>query len=144
MTRRRMVLRPVLLLLLFLLGAAVCMAFADGVRCSGGAVRIVNGRLHNQADGSSLTYECYCPLSATAEQPGPGVLLLPGNGENGLFYAAELARRGAVVLIPEEYTTGEHGGCLALCGEPEGCRSVACGYGYRAEGSGAALGQHHR
>lgn len=145
MTRRRMVLRPVLLLLLFLLGAAVCMAFADGVRCSGGAVRIVNGRLHNQADGSSLTYECYCPLSATAEQPGPGVLLLPGNGENGLFYAAELARRGAVVLIPEEYTTGEHGGAaaaywllsqqpnvdggrLALCGEPEGCRSVAARY----------------
>ena len=54
-------------------------------------------------------YKLYTPKTATAETPAPGVLLLHGyqnDHETCAAYAIKLARRGAVVLCPDEYGHG--------------------------------------
>lgn len=95
------------LLAVLLCAAIVCMAFADGIQRSGGAVEITDGQLTTQ-DGI-LTYKLYSPLSATDTHKAPGVLLLHGyqnDHETCAAYAIELARRGAVVLALDEYGHG--------------------------------------
>ena len=95
------------LLAVLLCAAIVCMAFADGIQRSGGAVEITDGRLTTQ-DGT-LTYKLYTPLTATDTHKAPGVLLLHGyqnDHETCAAYAIELARRGAVVLALDEYGHG--------------------------------------
>ena len=97
----------VILLALLLCGALVCMAFADGLQRSGGAVNVTDGVL--QTESGSLTYKLYTPLTATEAQKAPGVLLLHGyqnDHETCAAYAIELARRGAVVLALDEYGHG--------------------------------------
>ena len=97
----------VILLALLLCGALVCMAFADGLQRSGGAVHVTDGVL--QTESGSLTYKLYTPLTATEAQKAPGVLLLHGyqnDHETCAAYAIELARRGAVVLALDEYGHG--------------------------------------
>ncbi len=51
------------ILLALLCGALVCMAFADGLQRSGGAVNVTDGVL--QTESGSLTYKLYTPLTAT-------------------------------------------------------------------------------
>ena len=54
-------------------------------------------------------YKLYTPKTVTAEPPAPGVLLLHGyqnDHETCAAYAIKLARRGAVVLCPDEYGHG--------------------------------------
>lgn len=95
------------LLAVLLCAAIACMAFADGIQHSGGAVVISDGRLHTE-DGT-LTYKLYRPLTATSDHKAPGVLLLHGyqnDHETCAAYAIELARRGAVVLALDEYGHG--------------------------------------
>lgn len=95
------------LLAVLLCAAIACMAFADGIQHSGGAVEIMDGRLHTE-DGT-LTYKLYHPLTATSDHKAPGVLLLHGyqnDHETCAAYAIELARRGAVVLALDEYGHG--------------------------------------
>lgn len=95
------------LLAVLLCAAIACMAFADGIQHSGGAVEIMDGRLHTE--NGTLTYKLYSPLTATGTHKAPGVLLLHGyqnDHETCAAYAIELARRGAVVLALDEYGHG--------------------------------------
>ena len=95
------------LLAVLLCAAIACMAFADGIQRSGGAVEIMDGRLHTE--NGTLTYKLYSPLTATSDHKAPGVLLLHGyqnDHETCAAYAIELARRGAVVLALDEYGHG--------------------------------------
>lgn len=95
------------LLAVLLCAAIACMAFADGIQHSGGAVEIMDGRLHTE--NGTLTYKLYSPLTATSDHKAPGVLLLHGyqnDHETCAAYAIELARRGAVVLALDEYGHG--------------------------------------
>lgn len=95
------------LLAVLLCAAIACMVFADGIQRSGGAVEIMDGRLHTE--NGTLTYKLYSPLTATSTHKAPGVLLLHGyqnDHETCAAYAIELARRGAVVLALDEYGHG--------------------------------------
>ncbi len=87
--------------------ATVLMFFANGIQHGNGTIEITDGTIP-AADGS-LTYKMYRPVSATAENRAPAVLLLHGyqnDHETCAAYAIELARRGAVVLCLDEYGHG--------------------------------------
>ncbi len=101
--------QTVSLVMLILLIAAVflCMALADNIQRDNGAIVVTEGVIASEA--GDLSYKLYTPVTATAENPAPGVLLLHGyqnDHETCGAYAIELARRGAVVLTIDEYGHG--------------------------------------
>ena len=93
--------------------ASICMALADGIQKDHGNVEIIDGKI-DVLPGFGireryLAYKLYKPVSATAENRAPAVLLLHGyqnDHETCAAYAIELARRGAVVLCLDEYGHG--------------------------------------
>ena len=96
-------------IVLALLLAAVfgCMIAADGIQRDGGSIDVTEGWI--ETDVGNLMYKLYTPVTATADNPAPGVLLLHGyqnDHETCAAYAVELARRGAVVLCLDEYGHG--------------------------------------
>ena len=99
--------RSAIWLLVLLCGIFGCMMFAHGIQTDHGAVAVTDGFI-DTAEGR-LTYKLYTPVTATAENPAPGVLLLHGyqnDHETCGAYAIELARRGAVVMALDEYGHG--------------------------------------
>ena len=87
--------------------ATVLMFLADGIQKDHGNIEILDGTI--PAEDGYLTYKMYKPVSATAENKAPAVLLLHGyqnDHETCAAYAVELARRGAVVLCLDEYGHG--------------------------------------
>ncbi len=84
------------------------MAAANAVQTAGGSIRVTEGVIEASAVGS-IAYKLYTPVTATAANKAPGVLLLHGyqnDHETCAAYAIELARRGAVVLAIDEYGHG--------------------------------------
>ena len=99
--------RYLILLLALLFGAAGCMMVAHGIQIDHGNVAVSDGVI--ETDLGSMTYKLYVPVTATADNPAPGVLLLHGyqnDHETCAAYAIELARRGAVVMALDEYGHG--------------------------------------
>ena len=85
----------------------VCMLIANCIQTVGGKVDVTMGVIETEL--GDLTYKLYTPVTATAEHPAPGVLLLHGyqnDHETCAAYAIELARRGAVVMAVDEYGHG--------------------------------------
>ena len=92
---------------LCLLCATVFMFVANSIQHGNGTIEIIDGRIPT-AEGD-LTYKLYKPVTASAENKAPAVLLLHGyqnDHETCAAYAIELARRGAVVLCLDEYGHG--------------------------------------
>lgn len=92
----------ILLILVF-----VCMSAANSIQCGNGTIDVTEGWI--ETDVGNLMYKLYSPVTATAENKAPGVLLLHGyqnDHETCAAYAIELARRGAVVLCLDEYGHG--------------------------------------
>lgn len=99
--------RLAVLLAVLLVAAFVCMIFADRIQRDGGQVEITEGVI--ETEQGDLVYKLYRPVSATAQNPAPGVLLLHGyqnDHETSAAYAIELSRRGVVVLALDEYGHG--------------------------------------
>ncbi|MBR5617918.1 MAG: hypothetical protein IKW50_07030 [Oscillospiraceae bacterium] len=99
--------RSLALLVVLLCGIFGCMMLAHGIQTDHGAVKVSEGFL-DTAEGR-LTYKLYVPVTASADYPAPGVLLLHGyqnDHETCGAYAIELARRGAVVMALDEYGHG--------------------------------------
>ncbi len=72
------------------------MSLAAGIQNDFGNIEITTGAL--EADGGSITYKLYRPVSATADTPAPAVLLMHGyqnDRDTSAAYALELARRGS-------------------------------------------------
>ncbi len=87
--------------------ASVFMMLADRIQGDHGLVEIIDGQIALGED--HIAYKLYKPVSASAEEKAPAVLLLHGyqnDHETCAAYAIELARRGAVVLCPDEYGHG--------------------------------------
>ena len=85
----------------------IMMTIANGIQTDGGKVAISIGTI--ETDLGDLSYKLYTPVTATESDPAPGVLLLHGyqnDHETCAAYAIELARRGAVVMVPDEYGHG--------------------------------------
>lgn len=94
-------------LALLLVVVFVCMSVANSIQNDHGNVTVTEGWI--QTDAGNMFYKMYTPLTATADNPAPGVLLLHGyqnDHETCAAYAIELARRGAVVLTVDEYGHG--------------------------------------
>ena len=92
----------ILLVIIFL-----CMFLANCIQTVGGKVDVSMGVI--ETDLGNLTYKLYTPVTATEENPAPGVLMLHGyqnDHETCAAYAIELARRGAVVMAVDEYGHG--------------------------------------
>lgn len=105
MKQRRIKAASVLALLL--VAVFVCMFAADAIQRGNGTIDVTEGWI--QTDVGNLMYKLYTPVTATAENKAPGVLLLHGyqnDHETCAAYAIELARRGAVVLCLDEYGHG--------------------------------------
>ena len=84
-----------------------CMVMADRIQTSNGNVEIIKGTIVTEK--GNLTYKLYKPVSATATNKAPAVLLLHGyqnDSETCSAYSIELARRGAVVMALDEYGHG--------------------------------------
>ncbi len=102
--RKRM---KIIACVLCVLLATLCMFLADGIQKDHGNIEIIDGTV--PAGDGFLTYKMYKPVSATAENKAPAVLLLHGyqnDHETCAAYAIELARRGAVVMCLDEYGHG--------------------------------------
>ena len=100
-------LRPIAILMVLLLLLFGCMCIAHGIQTDHGNITVSKGTI--ETDVGSLTFKLYEPVTATAENPAPGVLLLHGyqnDHETCAAYAIELARRGAVVMSLDEYGHG--------------------------------------
>ena len=89
-----------------------CMIIANGIQTSWGAVS-VEAVSYNFTDSSgktqTLTGKLYKPVTATAANPAPAVLMLHGyqnDKETNDAYSIELSRRGIVVLSLDEYGHG--------------------------------------
>ena len=99
--------RTIALLLALIVVIFACLGVAHSIQTDGGNIQVSRGEI--QLPYGSLTYKLYEPVTATAENPAPGVLLLHGyqnDSETCAAYAIELARRGAVVLALDEYGHG--------------------------------------
>ena len=102
--------RPAALLLALLLAIFGCMCIAHGIQTDHGNIQVSYGTI--DTDYGFLNFKLYEPVTATAENPAPGVLLLHGyqnDHETCAAYAIELARRGAVVMSLDEYGHGSSG-----------------------------------
>ncbi len=101
-TKRSFIVLAVLLLVIF-----SSMIAADKIQTGNGKVEVTEGWI--ETDVGNLMYKLYSPVSATEENPAPGVLMLHGyqnDHETCAAYAIELARRGCVVLCLDEYGHG--------------------------------------
>ena len=99
--------KTIALLLALVVAIFVCLGVANSIQTDGGNIRVSRGTI--VTDVGDLTYKLYEPVTATADDPAPGVLLLHGyqnDSETCAAYAIELARRGAVVLALDEYGHG--------------------------------------
>lgn len=99
--------RPTALLLALLLAIFGCMCIAHGIQTDHGNIQVSYGTI--DTDYGFLNFKLYEPVTATVENPAPGVLLLHGyqnDHETCAAYAIELARRGAVVMSLDEYGHG--------------------------------------
>ena len=99
--------RPAALLLALLLAIFGCMCIAHGIQTDHGNIQVSYGTI--DTDYGFLNFKLYEPVTATVENPAPGVLLLHGyqnDHETCAAYAIELARRGAVVMSLDEYGHG--------------------------------------
>ena len=95
------------LLAALLAAALLCMFLADSIQQDHGQVEVTEGVIETEL--GDLTYKLYRPVSATAQNQAPGVLLLHGyqnDHETCAAYAIELSRRGVVVLALDEYGHG--------------------------------------
>ena len=104
---RKSAIRSVVLLMVLLLLLFGCMGIANSIQTDHGNINISRGTI--DLDTGSLTFKLYEPVTATAENPAPGVLLLHGyqnDHETCAAYAIELARRGVVVMSLDEYGHG--------------------------------------
>ncbi len=92
---------------ILLIAVFVCMFAADAIQRGNGTIDVTEGWI--ETDVGNLMYKLYTPVTATADNKAPGVLLLHGyqnDHETCAAYAIELARRGAVVLCLDEYGHG--------------------------------------
>lgn len=102
--------KPNLPLIAWLLCLAVMiasMSLAAAFQADFGKIEVTSGAL--ETDGGVITYKLYRPVSATAENPAPAVLLMHGyqnDKDTSAAYALELARRGIVALSMDEYGHG--------------------------------------
>ena len=95
------------LLALLLAVIFICMASANTLQHANGTVDVTQGWI--ETDVGNLFYKLYTPVTATADNKAPGVLMLHGyqnDHETCAAYCIELARRGAVVLAIDEYGHG--------------------------------------
>lgn len=139
--------QTVSLVILLLLVAAVifCMAQADRIQRSGGAIAITEGAI--ASDAGALSYKLYTPKTATPETPAPGVLMLHGyqnDHETCAAYAIELARRGAVVLAIDEYGHGTTQPGMLARGSVNHKVTVNYGEDSEADGTFAPIGGAER
>lgn len=85
----------------------IAMSIAAGIQSDFGNITITTGVV--EADNGNITYKLYCPVSATADNPAPAVLLMHGyqnDRDTSAAYALELARRGIVALAMDSYGHG--------------------------------------
>ncbi len=111
------------------------MYAANGVQHDSGRVSIEDGVIESEL--GSIAYKMYKPVTATAENKAPAVLLLHGyqnDHETNAAYAIELARRGAVVLSIDEYGHGMTDIGLKERGYVN--RTVKVNYGYESAENG--------
>ena len=98
---------------LCLLGICLTVVFlgsglASGIQSSWGKVRITSIVLPTQ-NGQWVAADLFRPLSATAEQTAPAVVVIPGfqrSKETQANLSLELARRGIVVVAIDPYAQG--------------------------------------
>ncbi len=127
------------------------MIIANGIQTSWGAVS-VEAVSYDFTDSNgktqTLTGKLYKPVTATAENPAPAVLMLHGyqnDKETNDAYSIELSRRGIVVLSLDEYGHGWTSAGLKERGWTN--HKVTVNYGedseeagtYKKLGSGGAL-----
>ena len=132
---RNRIKRSLAVLLALILGVFGCMSIAHGIQTDHGAVEVSEGAIE-LAQGH-LTYKLYKPVSADADTPAPGVLLLHGyqnDHETCAAYAIELARRGAVVLALDEY--GHGGSSIGLLDRGYVNHRVKVNFGEESEEAG--------
>ena len=94
----------------------LCVLLARGIETNFGQVQVSLVRFSGDG-GVPLVGKLYVPLTASAENPRPGVLSLHGfqnDKETQDGFAIELSRRGFVVLALDQYGHGDSGGRLAL------------------------------
>lgn len=128
-------------LALLLVVIFVCMSAADGIQRGDGSIDVTEGWI--ETDVGNLFYKLYTPITATADNKAPGVLLLHGyqnDHETCAAYAIELARRGAVVLCLDEYGHGASTAGLAERGYVNHKVTVNYGEDSVADGTFADIG----
>lgn len=87
--------------------AAACFG-ASRVQTSGGRVQVVGLKIPTQ-NGQWLAADLFRPRTATAENPAPLVVVVPGfqrSKETQANISIELARRGVVVIAIDPYAQG--------------------------------------
>ena len=127
--------KSAVVLAILLIAVFVCMITADSIQTGGGKVDVSMGVIETEL--GDLTYKLYTPVTATAENPAPGVLLLHGyqnDHETCAAYAIELARRGAVVMALDEY--GHGGSDVGLLNRGYVNHKVTVNYGEDSEENG--------
>ena len=139
------ILRPVALLMVLILVIFGCMGISHRIQTDHGNVDVSNGVLTTEF--GELTFKLYEPVTATAENPAPGVLLLHGyqnDSETCAAYAIELARRGAVVLALDEYGHGSSEAGLINRGYVNHRVKVLFGEDSEADGTFVKIGGTNR
>jgi acetyl esterase/lipase len=116
-------------LLAFLVGLILFSTLAaSAVQTSGGAVRVQGLTLPTQ-NGQWVAADLYRPLGATAENPAPLVIVVPGfqrSREALANVAIELSRRGIVAISIDPYAQGRSSSSLSrIAATTEGYGSFA-------------------
>jgi hypothetical protein len=108
--------RSARLLAACLAAIVVCALLASLVQRSGGSVQLTSIVLpaHN---GQWIAADLFRPRSATAENPAPAIVVVPGfqrSKESLSNLSIELARRGFVVIAIDPYAQGNSSSSLSL------------------------------
>ena len=116
-------------LLLALVAFVIIAAFlASRIQTSGGSVRISEIKIPTQ-NGQWVAADLFRPVSATAENPAPLIVVVPGfqrSREALSNIAIELSRRGIVVISIDPYAQGRSSSSLSrLAATTEGYGSFA-------------------
>ena len=85
-----------------------CMSLAAAYQSDFGEIEVTTSA-YTTEDGEEITYKLYRPVTATADDPAPAVLLMHGyqnDKDTSSSYALELARRGIVALAIDSYGHG--------------------------------------
>ncbi len=99
-----------------LLTVAVASLLASLIQRSGGRVQVVGLTIPTQ-NGQWLAADLFRPRSATAENPAPLVVVVPGfqrSKESQANLSLELARRGIVVIAIDPYAQGDSSSSMSL------------------------------